>query len=97
MRVRFLSPANTELDEAFSYYDHELFGLGFRFFQEVDAAVERICLFPEGWAKIGEKTRRCRLKSFPYALLYTIEKHEIIVLALANLHRNPDQYSDRIK
>ena len=97
MKVRFLSPANVELDEAISYYDHELPGLGFRFFQEVYSAVERICLFPEGWAKIGKITRRCRLKSFPYALLYSIEQDEIIVLSVANLHRNPDHYKDRIK
>lgn len=34
MKVRFLSPANNELDEAVKYYDHQLPGLGFRFFQE---------------------------------------------------------------
>ena len=97
MKVRFLSPANVELDEAISFYDHELPGLGFRFFQEVNSAINRICLFPEGWAKIGKRTRRCRLKSFPYAVFYFIDKNEIIVLAVANLHRNPKRYKDRIK
>ena len=34
MKVRFVSPANIEFDEAVMYYDHQLPGLGFRFFQE---------------------------------------------------------------
>ena len=47
MKVRFLSPANNELDEAVRYYDHQLPGLGFRFFQEVTAGVDRIRFMPE--------------------------------------------------
>ena len=47
MKVRFLSPANDELDEAVRYYDHQLPGLGFRFFQEVAAGVDRIRSMPE--------------------------------------------------
>lgn len=36
MKVRFVSPANIELDEAVRYYDHQLPGLGFRFYQETE-------------------------------------------------------------
>lgn len=96
MKVRFISPANIELDEAVRYYDHQLPGLGFRFFQEVDTAIERIRLMPEGWTKIGERTRRCLIKGFPHALLYTIEADEILITAVAHLHRDPEHYRDRI-
>lgn len=58
MKVRLLPPANRELDEAVEYYDHQLSGLGFRFFQETSAAIERIRLIPKAWTKIGEHTRR---------------------------------------
>ena len=97
MKVRFISPANNELDEAVRYYDHQLPGLGFRFFQEVTAAIDRIRFMPEAWTKIGEQTRRCLLKGFPYALLYIIEPSEILITAVANLHRNPEHYNDRIR
>ncbi|HYA40216.1 MAG TPA: hypothetical protein VEF34_02860 [Syntrophobacteraceae bacterium] len=56
MKVQFLTPANMELDEAVRYYNHQLPGLGFRFFQEVEAALERIKLMPEAWTRIGELT-----------------------------------------
>jgi len=96
LRVRFLSAANAELEEAVRYHDRELPGLGYRFFQEVDAAVERIQIFPEGWTRVGKRTRRCLLKGFPYALLYSVEGGEILILAVAHLHRDPSQYQDRI-
>lgn len=96
MKARFVSPANIELNETLKYYDHQLPGLGFRFFQEVNAAIERIRIMPEAWTKIGKRTRRCMLKGFPYAILYVIERDEIIITALAHLHRKPDHYKDRI-
>ena len=85
------------MDEAVRYYDHQLPGLGFRFFQEVAATIDRIIFLPEAWSKIGERTRRCVLKSFPYALLYILEPTEILITAEANLHRDPEYYKDRIR
>ena len=96
MKVRLVFPANIELDDAVRYYDHQLPGLGFRFFQEVDAAIERIRFIPEAWTKIGKRTRRCLIKDFPYALLYAIETDEILITAVAHLHRDPEHYGDRI-
>ena len=40
-KVRLLTPANLELDEAIEYYDQQLSGLGLRYFQETSAAIER--------------------------------------------------------
>ena len=74
MKIRFLSPANIEMDEAVRYYDYQMPGLGLRFFQQVDAAVERIKLMPEAWTRIGIRTRRCLVKGFPYALLYMADE-----------------------
>ena len=96
MKVRLVFPANIELDDAVRYYDHQLPGLGFRFFQEVDAAIERIRFIPKAWTKIGKRTRRCLIKDFPYALLYAIETDEILITAVAHLHRDPEHYGDRI-
>ena len=96
MKIRFVSHANIELDEAIKYYDHQLPGLGFRFFQEISSAIDRIKLIPEGWTKMGEHTRRCSLKGFPYAIFYVVEKEEILITAIAHLHRNPENYKKRL-
>lgn len=97
MKVRFITPASFELDEAVKYYDHQLPGLGYRFYQEAAATIERVLLMPEAWPKVGEQTRRCMLKGFPYALLYVREKEEILITAVAHLHRDPKRYRDRIE
>jgi hypothetical protein len=96
LKVRLISPANIELDEAVRFYNHQLPGLGFRFYQETEKAIERIRFMPEAWTKIGERTRRCILKAFPYALLYVVETDLILVTAVAHLHRDPEHYGNRI-
>jgi hypothetical protein len=96
LKVRLISPANLELDEAIRYYDHQMPGLGFRFFQETAAAIERIRLMPDAWTKVGMRTRRCILKGFPYALLYVQETDEILITAVAHLHREAQHYKDRV-
>jgi hypothetical protein len=97
LKARFIAPASLELAEAVKYYDHQLPGLGYRFFQETAAAIERILFMPEAWPKVGERTRRCMLKGFPYALLYVREQKEILITAVAHLHRDPKHYRDRIE
>jgi len=97
VRARFIYPADRELDEAVRYYDYQLPGLGYRFFQETAAAIERVLFVPEAWPRVGERTRRCMLKGFPYALLYVFEEDEILITAVAHLHRDPEHYRDRIK
>ncbi|MDZ7624678.1 MAG: type II toxin-antitoxin system RelE/ParE family toxin [Ignavibacteriaceae bacterium] len=96
MKIRFLSPANIELNEAIDYYDHQLPGLGFRFLQEVSSSIERIKIMPEAWTKIGIHTRRCIIKGFPYAVLFVKEENTCIVTAIAHLHRNPEHFKKRI-
>jgi hypothetical protein len=76
-----LITAQSEIDEAVEYYNHQLPGLGILFFQEVDAAIERILLLPNAWTKIGNKTRRCLIKGYPYALHYIVESDNVVVTA----------------
>jgi hypothetical protein len=96
LKARFITPASLELDEAVTYYEHQLPGLGYRFFKETSASIERILFMPEAWPKVGGRTRRCMLKGFPYALLFVQEQKKILIIAVAHLHRHPKHYRDRI-
>lgn len=97
MKARFIAPASLELDEAVTYYEHQLPGLGYRFFRETSISIERILFMPDAWPKVGERTRRCMLKGFPYALFFVQEQQEILVTAVAHLHRDPEHYRNRIE
>jgi hypothetical protein len=97
MEIRYIYPSQLELDEAIEYYNLQAPGLGTEFFIEVNKTIERITRFPEAWSKVGHHTRKCLVNRFPYSILYTIhENRDILILAIANMHRNPIYYKDRI-
>ena len=45
MNIRFLEPAQNELDDAFDWYEMEQSGLGHRFLTEIQSALKRITVF----------------------------------------------------
>lgn len=97
MEIRFLEIAQIELDEAVEYYNSESSGLGDSFLLEALNSIERIRRFPNAWHPFSSITRRCQLRRFPYGIIYQILNTEILIVAVANLHRKPDYWQDRIK
>lgn len=97
MNVRFLAPAQKELDEAVEYYESQLPGLGIQFLSEIREAVENVKRFPHAWHRFSENTRRYRTKRFPYGIIYQFLDHEILIVAIAHLHREPGYWCDRAK
>ncbi len=97
MTVQFLEIAEIELDEAITWYEGQAPGLGDAFLIEVLSAADRIARFPEAWHPLGEGVRRCRLGRFPYGLIYAADDNDILILAVAHLHRQPDYWRDRLQ
>ena len=97
MNVRVLEVAEKELDEAVSYYNNQVAGLGDAFLLEAVAAIERIRQFPDAWHPLGENVRRCRLRRFPYGLIYQADETGVLVVAVAHTHRRPEYWRDRLK
>jgi hypothetical protein len=78
------------------YYNYEAIGLGDDFLTEVLDTLDRIARFPKAWHPCSKRTRRCQTRRFPYGIVYQIRKEEILVIAIANLHREPDYWEDRL-
>ncbi len=97
MNVRVLEVAQQELDEAISYYNGQVAGLGDAFLLEAVAAIERIRQFPDAWHPLGEGVRRCRLRRFPYGLIYHADEVGVLLIAVAHTHRRPGYWSERLK
>ena len=96
MKISFLEIAQIELDDAIEYFNYEVPGLGEAFLAEVLNALDRIGEFPEAWHPCSDRTRRCQTRRFPYGIIYQIRKQEILVVAIANLHRKPDYWKTRL-
>jgi toxin ParE1/3/4 len=92
MKFRLLPPAAHELRGAARYYEERVRGLGFDFLQEIRAAIRRIVAHPEAWFALDEGIRRCRTNRFPYGIIYTVERDEVLIISVMHLHRHPDSW-----
>jgi hypothetical protein len=66
MRAEFLAPAAAEFSEAVAYYESRREGLGSEFAAEVRRTIDRVLQYPDAWAPLSPRTRRCRTNRFPY-------------------------------
>jgi toxin ParE2 len=96
MEVRFLDVAQQELDETVEYYNAESEGLGNQFLLEVLGCLERVKQFPEAGHPFTPNSRRWRTRRFPYGIAYQILESEVLIVAVANLHRRPGYWLSRI-
>ena len=93
--VRLLQPAEQEMFDAAAHYESRVPGLGDAFLDKIASAVADIAENPERWPIIQSDIRRRLIHRFPYALFYRADTDEIVVLAVAHLHRRPVYWIER--
>ena len=96
MRISFLEPARVELDDAVNYYNYEEVGLGEAFLSEILNTLDRIVRFPDAWQPISRRTRRCQTRRFPFGVIYKKREEDILIVAVAHLHRSPEYWQERL-
>jgi len=96
MSVRLLPAAQSELYEAIHWYAQQAPGLGDSFLVEFLRTIQLIERHPTGWHPLSNQTRRCRLRRFPYGVIYNIDQDDILVVAVAHLHRRPAYWQGRV-
>ena len=97
MKIRFFDPAEAEFLDAISFYNTQSEGLGYEFAAEVNRTIQRIIQYPEAWAKLSERTRRCRTNRFPYGVIYQVREEALLIVAVMHLSRKPQAWKDRLK
>ena len=95
MKVRFLTLAQKELDDAVLWYNQQADGLGREFLDELDRTVRRTITFPLSCPEIEPGIRRGLVARFPYGIIYGVDDDTIVVIAVAHLHRRPRYWIDR--
>jgi plasmid stabilization system protein ParE len=71
-------------------------GAAVQFLVALDDAEARISANPSAWSPDTYGTRSCRLKKFPYRLIYVEEPNRVLVVALAHDHRRPGYWHRRL-
>jgi plasmid stabilization system protein ParE len=97
MKIRFFGPAEAEFLEAVSFYNLQSEGLGYDVAVEVHRTIQRIIQHPEAWAKLSERTRRCRINRFPYGIIYQVREETLLIVAVMHLSRDPQAWKSRVK
>jgi len=94
LRIVLTPQAVSDIEGAFAYYariDQELCA---RFVDGVDAAIERIVMFPLGSPPVDgfDELRRARMRQFPYGVFYQqTQAGELLVVRLLHSQRHhPD-------
>lgn len=92
-------PAQTDIDEAYIWYEEQSPGLGYRFIEHLDEIISKVLRNPFFASVLMENVRSASLSTFPYQVLYLIEEAEksIYILAVGHLHRKPGWFFERIK
>jgi plasmid stabilization system protein ParE len=96
MKIEILAATETELTDAVSYYNEQSEGLGYEFAAEIKQTITRIIQYPDAWTQLSARTRRCRTKRFPYAVIYQIRGDVILIVAIMHLRRHPDTWKSRL-
>ncbi len=93
--VVFLSRAEEEMLEASDFYERQANGLGSAFLAEVQRTAQRLAENPHGGRIVRPPIRRRLVQGFPYGILYRIDDHEIVILAVMHLRRRPGYWTVR--
>lgn len=97
-KILFKPIALIDVDEAISWYEKELKGLGYRFLNRLTEALEELKVNPNAYQIIYSPVRRMLLKSFPYKILYFIRDPEtIIILGVIHTKRSNRYIKKRLK
>lgn len=87
--------AEADIAEAYQYYESCREGLGTEFISCIDEAISRIQNNPKQFRSVLDAIRRALVRKFTYGVYYTINKNEIIVLAVIHARRNPKHWQSR--
>jgi plasmid stabilization system protein ParE len=96
MKIRFLSLANQEVNDAVRWYEEQAEGLSRDFLDELDRVVRLVRSYPLMATQIEPEIRRFLFTRFPYSLIYGIDEETIVIIAVAHQHREPRYWADRI-
>lgn len=94
-RLIFHPEAVQEFEDAVSYYWEIDPPLGKRFYEAVEAVLNRTESVPLQFREVAPGMRRALVRGFPYAVIFHFDSALVQVLAIMSLKRKPGYWSYR--
>ena len=95
MRVEFLPDAHVDFESSACWYAERSAETALRFIREVEATISRIVQNASSLAFVDERHQECRLKKFPFRIIFRCVSERIVVVALAHANRDPNYWQGR--
>jgi plasmid stabilization system protein ParE len=93
--IEYLCGARRDFDESFDWYAARSAGAAVRFTGAVDAALLKIALNPEQFARIDDLHRECSVRTFPFRIVFRIVDDRVLIVAIAHAKRSPGFWTRR--
>lgn len=78
-----------DIQESFNWYEKQKLGLGSEFREEVEKGLIQLMTNPLYYTSISKNLRRCRIKRFPFLIIYGIDKKRVVVIGVRHMSRKP--------
>lgn len=86
--------AKVEISDSYAWYEEQQNNLGERFLDVLDKCFSLILSNPKLFPVKHKNMRQALLKDFPFAVIYEIENHDIVVFAVFHTSRKPDSWKN---
>ncbi|MBF0103523.1 MAG: type II toxin-antitoxin system RelE/ParE family toxin [Desulfobacterales bacterium] len=96
MKINIHELAVKEFDDAIEWYENQSTGLGKRFKKSVINQIRKIKGNPDWFLMETDNIYKAYIPKFPYKILFTSNKDEIVIWAIAHMHRKPWYWQSRI-
>lgn len=95
VRLIFHPEAKNELRAAAARYEDKRHGLGQEFLSEVRGIAAKIRQNPLRCSFVSPSYRCCRVKRFPYGIIYRVDDDQVVIAAVMPFKRKPGYRKQR--
>lgn len=88
--------AACDIEDARRWYEQKAEGLGRKFTRAVAETYLRIAENPELYPRADHRTRKCRVRDFPYGVVYLFDGELVKIVAVLHAKRGPKSLTPRL-
>ncbi len=87
--------AQAEFDDAATWYEAQLAGLGADFVTEVQQVLDTIANQPDRYPVVSGDVREAPVQRFPFCVYYRVKPDRVVIIAIFHTSRDPSVWQTR--
>ncbi len=88
--------AESDISEAYGWYERQRPGLGEDFLRRVDACVQAVWRSPEIYPSVKGGYRRALVRKFPFTVFFLADANAVTIYCIFHTSRDPDKWRQRL-